>query len=166
MRSRDISDRSLVFSVREMTTIMKQVILNPSLVAINQDHLAPAGYVMTFSITLVLALPGDVDIKIACAYRYETKSCGNSAWVRHLSNGSTAVAVVNMADSHADVQVSCLLGLYRSYRSISHVPEARLFVLLLRAQPAANNTDELLRSGHSSACRTSDGTPHARTSPW
>jgi|EP01047_Picozoa_sp_COSAG01_P049427 hypothetical protein len=67
--------------IRLMTPIMKQVILNPSLVAINQDHLAPAGY--------------------------ETTSCGQPAWVRHLSNGSTAVAVVNMATSHAEVQL-CL----------------------------------------------------------
>jgi hypothetical protein len=49
-----------------------------------QDHLAPPGY--------------------------ETKSCGQSAWVRHLSNGSTAVAVVNMADSHAEVRKTPLFA--------------------------------------------------------
>ena len=67
--------------IRLMTKIMRQVILNPTLVAINQDHLAPAGH--------------------------ETTSCGQPAWVRHLSNGSTAVAVVNMAPGHAEVQL-CL----------------------------------------------------------
>lgn len=67
--------------IRLMSPIMKQVILNPTLISINQDHLAPPGF--------------------------ETKSCGDAAWVRHLSNGSTAVAVVNMADSKKEVQL-CL----------------------------------------------------------
>ena len=67
--------------IRLMTPIMKQVILNPTLIAVNQDHLAPPGF--------------------------ETTSCGDAAWVRHLSNGSTAVTVVNLADSKKEVQL-CL----------------------------------------------------------
>ena len=63
------------------TTAHVQVILNPTLISVNQDHLAPPGY--------------------------ETTSCGDAAWVRHLSNGSSAVTVVNMAGSKKAVQL-CL----------------------------------------------------------
>lgn len=57
--------------IRLMTSVMKQVILNPSLIAINQDYLAPPGY--------------------------QTTSCGAEAWVRKMTNGSLAVTVPNMA---------------------------------------------------------------------
>ena len=67
--------------IRLMTPIMKQILLNPTLISINQDHLAAPGF--------------------------ETTSCGDAAWVRHLSNGSTAVTVVNMAASKMEVQL-CL----------------------------------------------------------
>jgi hypothetical protein len=65
--------------IRAMTPVMKQCLLNDELLAINQDYLAP---------------PGD-----------EATSCGDAAWVRNMSDGTVAVAVVNMGDEDKTVAV-------------------------------------------------------------
>ena len=52
--------------IRLMTPVMEQVLLNPTIIAINQDS-SPPGSQIT--------------------------SCGNEAWARKLANGSIAVAV-------------------------------------------------------------------------
>jgi len=65
--------------IRNMTTIMKEVLLNKEVIAVNQDH---------------EAVPGDVKM-----------SCGAKAYVRHLSDKTVAVAVPNEKNEKVDVAV-------------------------------------------------------------
>eukprot|EP00729_Bicosta_minor_P021349 gene21349-14430_t len=65
--------------IRDMTPVMTEVLLNKKLIAINQDYLAPAGF--------------------------QTTSCGSIVWIRHLSNGTTAVAAPNLGSKDTDISV-------------------------------------------------------------
>ena len=58
--------------IRDMTPVMRQVLLNEELIAINQDYRAP---------------PGDALVQSSCS--------SNTVWVRHLSDGRIAVAATN-----------------------------------------------------------------------
>lgn len=56
--------------IRNLTAIMKEVIFNPEVIAVNQDYKAK---------------PGDI-----------ASSCGNRVWTRRLSNGKLAVVMPNL----------------------------------------------------------------------
>jgi len=70
--------------IREMTDVMKELILNKEMLAINQDY---------------KAIPGD-----------QTVSCNSTAWLRQLSNGNFAVAIPNLDDTPRNISV-CLADL-------------------------------------------------------
>jgi len=65
--------------IRNMTKVMNECLLNPEIIAINQDYLAKPGF--------------------------QTKSCGDDAWVRKLSDGTFAVVVPNLGDKTDAVNI-------------------------------------------------------------
>eukprot|EP00035_Acanthoeca_spectabilis_P031271 m.13360 g.13360 ORF g.13360 m.13360 type:complete len:168 (+) comp4650_c0_seq1:939-1442(+) len=75
--------------IRNMTTIMKSILLNKELLAVNQDYLAPAGDL----VTRYSANGTDVGVTLP--------TIGDSSgllWARHLSNGAIATGVTNLQD--------------------------------------------------------------------
>jgi len=65
--------------IRNMTKIMKELILNTEVLAVNQDY---------------QAVPGDTKT-----------SCGTKAYVRHLTDKTVAVAILNLSESKNEVSV-------------------------------------------------------------
>eukprot|EP00947_MAST-08B_sp_MAST-8B-sp1_P002199 g2199.t1 len=81
--------------IRNLTAIMKETLFNKRMLAINQD---------------AAAAPGD-----------ETTSCGARAWVRHLSDGTIAVALPNLDDHGAKDMAVCFgdVGVGKDWSSVS-----------------------------------------------
>jgi len=65
--------------IRNMTAIMKELLLNTEVLAVNQDH---------------LATPGDVKM-----------SCGTKGYVRSLTDGTFAVAIPNLSGAKKELSV-------------------------------------------------------------
>jgi len=65
--------------IRNMTSIMKECLLNTEVIAVNQDY---------------KAMPGDVKM-----------SCGTKAYVRHLSDMTVAVAIPNLSENKNELSV-------------------------------------------------------------
>lgn len=70
--------------VRNMTDIMKKVLLNTELIAVNQDYTMPAG-------NRLYTTDCDTFITNAC-----------QVWTRKLSDGSIAVVLYNAGDEESD----------------------------------------------------------------
>jgi len=69
--------------IRNMTAIMKELLLNEEAIAINQDYAAPPG-----------------DVQASCAGKGAPE-----VWVRHLSGGDLAIAMTNVGRSSSTLTV-------------------------------------------------------------
>jgi alpha-galactosidase len=85
--------------IRLMTDIMTETLLNAEMLNINQDFNAPVGQAIT--------------------QNSEACTLSKTAYVRHLSNGSVAVAVTNMNDTHTANVTVCFEDVFAPFCDIS-----------------------------------------------